>query len=208
MLRRQWVLQRHLQEATSALLEVHWNRVKQPDKKVADVLAHYRVKDVLQVTFTGKDAQVSVNRKELRARQNAYGKSLLFTDQQDWSATEIVQAFHDKGIVEEDFRHLNDPQVVSFHPVYHWTDAKIRVHAFTCVVGLLLWRCLQMQAAQAGLNMSLPVLREELKDVQAVLLIDAAERITTKLSHRSGVQQKLLELFGLAELAQQAGFQL
>jgi transposase len=206
--KQEQVLQRHLQEATSALLEVHWNRVKQSDKKVADVLSHYRVKDVLQVTFTGKEAQVSINRKELRARQNAYGKTLLFTDQQDWSATEIVQAFHDKGIVEEDFRHLNDPQVVSFHPVYHWTDTKIRVHAFTCVVGLLLWRCLQMQATQAGLTMSLPVLREELKDVQAVLLIDAAERITAKLSHRSGVQQKLFELFGLTELAQQAGFQL
>jgi len=202
------VLQRHLREATAALWAVHWGRVQQREKKVADILAHYRVKDLLQVTFVGKEARVSVNGQALRARQNAYGKTILFTDRDDWSATEIVQAFHDKGIVEEDFRHLNDPQVVSFHPVYHWTDQKIRVHAFTCVVGLLLWRCLQLQAAQAGLSMSLPVLRAELTDLQAVIVIDAANRVTQILSHRSAVQQKLFDLFGLEALAHQLGLRL
>lgn len=32
--------------------------------------------------------------------------------------------------------------LVSFYPLYHWTDAQIRVHTFLCVLGLLLWRCL------------------------------------------------------------------
>lgn len=93
--------------------------------------------------------------------------------------------------------------MVSFYPLYHWTDAKIRVHAFICVLGLLLWRCLQMQAAQAGLHMSLPVLREELADLQATLVIDRADRVTQILSHRSSVQQKLFDLFGLEAIAQQ-----
>ena len=201
--KQEQVLQRHLQEATAALLAVHWNRVKQRKKKVEEILARFRVKELLQVTFAGKQAHVGLNRAALRQRENAYGKTLLFTDRLDWSPQEIVQAYHDKGIVEEDFRHLNDPHVVSFYPLYHWTDQKIRVHAFTCVLGLLLWRCLQLQAAQAGLDMSLPVLREELADLQATLIIDATDRVTSVLSHRSSVQQKLFDLFGLEPWAHQ-----
>lgn len=106
--KQEQVLQRHLQEATAALLAVHWNRVQQPHKKVEDLLAHYRVKDLLQVRprrarssrWSGSQAQVSLNQTALRQRQNAYGKTLLFTDQDAWSTAEIVQAFHDKSIVE------------------------------------------------------------------------------------------------------------
>lgn len=206
--KQEQVLQRHLQEATSELLAVQWGRVKKRTEKVATILARHRVKDLLHVTFAGKTARISVDQKELRARQNAYGKSLLFTDRDDWSAAEVVQSYHDKAIVEEDFRHLNDPHVVRFHPMYHWTDPKIRVHAFTCVLGLLLWRCLQLQLTQANLAMSLPVLREELADLRAVLVVDSADRVTHLLSHRSAVQQKLFDLFGLEPLARQLGLQL
>lgn len=206
--KQQQVLQRHLQAASADLLAVHWNRVKQRADKVADILAHHRVKDLLQVTFNGHQAHLSADQKAIRLRQQAYGKTVLFTDHQDWSATEVVQAYHDKAIVEEDFRCLNDPHAVHFRPVHHWTDQKIRVHAFICVLGLLLWRCLQMQLVQANLAMSLPVLREELADLRAIIVVDAAQHATQLLSHRSAMQHKLFDLFDLQPLAHQLGLQL
>ncbi len=35
---------------------------------------------------------------------------------------------------------LKDPKVVSFSPMFHWTDHKIRVHAFYCVLALMVAR--------------------------------------------------------------------
>jgi transposase len=31
---------------------------------------------------------------------------------------------------------MKDPHVVSFGPMHHWTDSKIRVHVFYCVLAL------------------------------------------------------------------------
>ena len=38
--------------------------------------------------------------------------------------------------LEADFRPMKDPDVVSFSPMFHWTDPTIRVHAFYCTLAL------------------------------------------------------------------------
>ena len=49
---------------------------------------------------------------------------------------------------------MKDRTVVSFNPMFHWTDDKIRVHAFYCVLALALARLMRREAAKAGLDMS------------------------------------------------------
>ena len=58
---------------------------------------------------------------------------------------------------EADFRQLKDRHVVSFSPMFHWTDQKIRVHVFYCVVALAIAHLMRRQAAQAGLHRAAPV---------------------------------------------------
>ena len=58
----------------------------------------------------------------------------------DWSIAEIVAAYRSQWHVEADFRQMKDRQVVSFSPMFHWTDQKIRVHAFYCVLALAVAR--------------------------------------------------------------------
>ena len=57
------VLQRHVQEATTDLLAVHWSRVRHREKKVDTILAHHRVHGLLRVTFVEKEAQISLDPK-------------------------------------------------------------------------------------------------------------------------------------------------
>ena len=38
--------------------------------------------------------------------------------------------------------------------MFHWTDQKVRVHVFYCVLALTVAHLLRRQAAQAGLGMS------------------------------------------------------
>src|SRR5256885_16831999 len=38
---------------------------------------------------------------------------------------------------------MKDPHFLSWEPMFHWTDSKIRIHAFYCVLALILGSLLQ-----------------------------------------------------------------
>jgi len=48
----------------------------------------------------------------------------------------VIAAYRSQSEAEFGFRQLKDPHVISFSPMDHWTDRKIRVHVFTCVLAL------------------------------------------------------------------------
>jgi len=77
------------------------------------------------------------------------GRLVLVTDRDDWSTSEIIQAYRGQSQVEAVFAHIKDPMHVMLRPQYHWTDQKLHVHVFTCVIGYLLARLLHMRAQQA-----------------------------------------------------------
>jgi transposase len=66
------------------------------------------------------------------------GKSILFTDRFDWTNEKIVGAYHRQYHVEDAFQQMKDTKYLSFRPIYHFTDAYIRVHALYCVIALTL----------------------------------------------------------------------
>jgi len=99
---------------------------------------------------------------------------------------------------EENFRFLKDRTYLHFDPLYHWTDQKIRVHALMCVLGLLLVKLLLYRAKKADLEMSLPVMIQELDDIEEIILIYPENRIKKKIKRLSTVQRRLFDLFGLS----------
>jgi hypothetical protein len=73
--------------------------------------------------------------------------------------------------VEGDFRHLKNPLYLSFRPTFHWTDQKLRVHAFYCVLALMILNLLRRQLAQAGILVSVVKMMKQLTDIQAVTML-------------------------------------
>jgi transposase len=72
------------------------------------------------------------------------GKTILFTDHgEDWSDEQIVLAYRAQHHVEADFRRLKNPHYLSFRPTFHWTDQKLCVHAFYCVLALMILNLLR-----------------------------------------------------------------
>jgi hypothetical protein len=62
-----------------------------------------------------------------RAVENRlFGKRILFTNRDTWPVTDVVAAYRSQAAVESGFGQLKDPHVVSFSPMHHWTDQKIR----------------------------------------------------------------------------------
>src|SRR5271157_4728829 len=77
-------------------------------------------------------------RSEVVSKKAAFGKKIVFTNLMDVT-TETILSYQKSGCqIEDSFHHLEDRDLVAYHPSYHWTDSKIRVHAFVCVLVLLL----------------------------------------------------------------------
>jgi transposase len=79
---------------------------------------------------------------------DSLGRIVLVTDRHDWTTADIIRAYRGQTAVEAVFAHIKDPVHVALRPQFHWTDQKLHVHVFTCVLGYLLARLLHRRAKQ------------------------------------------------------------
>jgi len=154
---------------------------------------------LLRVKIRGSRLIISKALRPLRNREKSFGKTILFSDRDDLSSQQIIDAYHGKNVLEENFKFLKDRHYLHFEPVYHWTDQKIKVHALMCVLGLILVKLLLYRISQANLSMSLPVLMEELKDMKKIILVYPQGQVKVKLSRFSSIQKELFHLFNLSK---------
>ena len=84
--------------------------------------------------------------------EELFGKRILFTDKtaRRPRPRQIVADYRSQEAVEGDFRQMKDPKVVSFSPMFHWTEQKIRVHVFYCVLALMVARLMVREADAPG----------------------------------------------------------
>ncbi|MGQ9713078.1 MAG: IS1634 family transposase [Desulfotomaculales bacterium] len=147
---------------------------------------------------TERRLEIKFNRAAIAARERTFGKTILFSDREDLTSEQIVQAYHEKYLVEENFRFLKDRHYLRFEPVYHWTDQKIKVHALMCVLALILVKLLQYRLARTGIDLSVNLLLEELEEISEVLLLYDGPRVVRRIARMSSVQNRLWEALELA----------
>jgi transposase len=135
--------------------------------------------------------------------EEIFGKRILFTDKPVAMATtaHIVADYRSQETVEADFRQMKDPDVVSFSPMFHFTDQKIRVHVFYCVLALTVARLMVRDADRAGLHLSVRRLLDGLADIQETVLLYQGERGRPRarrmLTEIDPTPRRLYDLFGL-----------
>ena len=87
--------------------------------------------------------------------------------------------------------------------MFHWTDSKIQVHAFYCVLALLLTSLLQRDLAQKGEPLSINRMLEELGCIRETLIVyprlQGQRKATTAtcLTRMTASQQRLFSLLSL-----------
>jgi transposase len=104
-----------------------------------------------------------------------FGKRLLITDQHTWSTEEIILAYRGQSRAEAVFRQLKDVDHLAVRPQYHWTDQKIRVHTFICLLALLLCRLVERECRGAGYQGSLSSLLDLLSTIRLALVLWPAD---------------------------------
>jgi transposase len=180
--------------------------------EITTILRPRWVAEVITATLTG-DVPATFRlswRTDQAARRRLegriFGKRILFTNRDDWTTAEVVAAYRSQSEVEAGFRQLKDPHVVSFSPMHHWTDQKIRVHVFYCVLALAVAHLLRRHAQQAGLRLSVRELLAELAGIQETVLLyhdggKGRPRARRILTDRNPTQQALYDLFTLNRYA-------
>ena len=147
------------------------------EKAVIDILRGQHMKDLFVVTINKARDGIPVLR--YRFDRSAYkglqrrrlGKTLLFTDNAHWSDEEIVSAYRGQHHVENAFRQMKDVHHISFRPAHHWTDQKLQVHAFTCVLALMLCSLLRCELSRKGLPMSVDRMLDTLASIREVQVV-------------------------------------
>jgi transposase len=143
---------------------------------VAALLEPRHLKRVLTVELRGsEDAPTLAYRLDEQAlahlEERVFGRSLLLTDRDDWSEAEIVRAYHALNRNEEAIRTLKDTHYLAARPIYHWTDQKIRVHLFCCLLALLLTHLIWKRASQRGIQASPQRLLQALAELDRIELV-------------------------------------
>ena len=204
--------ERQLSALAARLARGHTRRPRaQVEAEIAQITDPRWVSRVLRVTLTGeRPASLRLSwRIDGQARQvleaEIFGKRILFTDRDGWPVAEVIAAYRSQADAEAGFRQLKDRHVVSFSPMFHWTEQKIRVHVFYCVLALAIAHLMRRQAVQAGLDLSVRELLHTLGGIgETVLIYPSAggrPRARRMLTDRDPAQQHLFDLFGLGAYA-------
>src|SRR5450759_2350358 len=132
-----------------------------------------------------------------------FDKTILFTDNADWADEEIVLAYRSQYHIEDAFKQMKNPHFLGWSPMFHWTDSKIQVHAFYCVLALLLTSLLQRELAQKGEPLSINRLLEELGGIRETLVVYPRRQgqrqasTATCLTRMTASQRRLFSLLDL-----------
>ena len=119
------------------------------------LLGRQHLKQVIDYELTGTDSGLTLsyrfNSEALRQlTDETLGRLVLATDRHEWSTQEIIRCYRNQSAVEAVFAHLKDPEHVTLRPQFHWTDQKLMVHVFTCVLGHILASILLLKARRVG----------------------------------------------------------
>jgi len=112
-----------------------------------------------------------------RLDKRYFGLRVLITDRAEWTTAQIIEACRGQSKVEAAFRDLKDPRMLATRPQFHWTDQKLHVHAFICVIAYLLITLLHRRAKQkAAFDGSPRRLLAELAELRCCRSIDMTGR--------------------------------
>lgn len=133
------------------------------------------------------------------------GRTMLLTSRRDWSESAIISGYRGLNRIESAFKAMKMDDKLHWQPMHHWTDQKIKVHALYCVLALLLASLAHKIVSEAGIDLSLPKMLDELNDIKEVALFYPKASSETKtppivLSKMSSTQKRLAGIMEIGEV--------
>lgn len=98
---------------------------------------------------------------------------------------------------------MKDCHHIALRPQYHWTDQKVEVHVFCCVLALMLCSLMRRKLHRKGIDRSIPDILDELAKLREADVVYAPQgeketpTIQMTLSQMSAEQRSLFEALDL-----------
>ena len=148
-----------------------------------------------------------VDEEKERNLREGFGKALIFTDREDWTDLRIVETYLARSAMEEDMHIVKDVLLMPVMPIFHRRDRRIRVHVFLMVMGLLLYRWVQMRADEAlGRHVPIGELARRLKRIRLALVTRPGQRkVRCVLEKMEAEERALLRGLKLEQFVPKAG---
>jgi transposase len=147
--------------------------------------------------------ECQIDHRQMAIRVRRFGKNILITDQKDWSPAEIYETYARRYLAEAQpvngrFQGTSEnPFQAALMPLYHWTDSKIQVHMFVCVVALTYLAMLCQRLKAAGLKIPPKEVMEELRAIRTAIYSHEGEgklkRVIEKVNNN---QYAILQALG------------
>lgn len=152
-----------------------WSKREAVEKKLKSMIGKRPFADVIKTELLGSDGNMSLNvsidEKARKAHEETLGRTILFTNREDWTPEAVIWAYREQYIVEHAFRDMKSPTAIAIRPMYHHADTSVRAHVFLCVLALLLLSLLRLKLARRSLSMSYDKLLHELRSIHALKIV-------------------------------------
>ena len=154
-------------------------------KKIASMIGTLSTKDIVlwELRSLEKDAfdlLFWVDEDQLTyLKEEWLGRRILITNRHTWTTEQIVLAYWGQSNVENAFKNMKNPFHLAIRPQYHWTDQKIEVHAFICLLAFLMVMMAYKRAKErAGFTGSPHTLLEKLSAIRLATFIESPKKKT------------------------------
>jgi transposase len=163
--------------------------------RVGKVISKYEyVSEIFDIEINNNGVTHTINNSNKQKLMTLYfGKKLTITDRGNWSTEEIVKAYYEQDCIEKIFKDTKSIKHFSLRPIYHWTEQKIRVHIFICLLGLTITSILQKELHKCDIDISKNMLIETLSNIRQCWVKDKnSNKVSKVLEDMDELQTNLL----------------
>ena len=142
--------------------------------------------------------------KKINELEDRLGFRIVMTNRHDWESEKIVKSYYGQSTVEHAFKNIKNPYHLAVTPGFHWTDHKIKIHYFTCVLGYLLSSLIWHDARKTGFRGTLDNLLDSLNNIRLIQAIELSgkqgkPKVIYQLEEMSKEEEMLIEALNLSK---------
>ena len=176
-------------------------------KQVSQILATEYMNDIFTYTISTNDSGLPQLEYNLdyaafeTLKSTVLGKNVLFTNRHEWSNEEIVSAYRSAWHIEHAFRQMKDTSHLNVRPIFHWTDEKIEVHIFYCVLAYRLCCLLKKELDESGIHESLNHILDDMHQYKYVITVTGCNKndVFTSLTQPSSLTSSIMQKYNLGK---------
>jgi len=178
------------------------------EEKIKTIVSGQYIKDVIiwKLLETGDGKyflDYQINKEQLHCVEDKLGFRIIMTNRHEWTSQDIIAAYYGQSKIEHAFKNMKNPYHLALKPQYHWTNQKIKVHYFICVIGYLLstiiWREARLKAGYKG---SLDSLLDILNNIRLGAMLEESKKTgkpkaTYKLEEMTKDEKRIIKALGV-----------